>query len=119
MPVFMAGVTKGVKMPKYLFRASYSREGVNGLLEVGGSSRANALQESVGSVGGTLEAFYYAFGDDDLIMIADLPDDAAATALSLRISAVGAIAVKTTVLLDPTVVDEAITRSVSYTPPGS
>lgn len=106
-------------MPKYLFQASYSREGVNGLLEVGGSSRAKALQESVSSVGGSVEAFYYAFGEDDLVVIAELPDDAAATALSLRISAVGAIAVKTTVLLDPTVIDEAIKRDVSYSPPGN
>lgn len=104
-------------MPKYLFQASYSREGVNGLLEVGGSARGKALRESVSSVGGNVEAFYYAFGEDDLIVIAELPDDAAATALSLRISAVGAIAVKTTVLLDPTVIDEAIKRGVSYSPP--
>lgn len=104
-------------MPKYLFQASYSREGVNGLLEVGGSARSKALRESVSSVGGNLEAFYYAFGEDDLIAIADLPDDAAATALSLRISAVGAVAVKTTVLLDPTVIDDAVKLSVSYSPP--
>ncbi len=104
-------------MPKYLFQASYTREGVNGLLEVGGSARCEAIRESVSSVGGSLEAFYYAFGEDDLIVIAELPDDAAATALSLRVSAVGAIAVKTTVLLDPTVIDEAVNRSVSYSPP--
>ena len=105
-------------MPKYLFQASYSHEGVIGLLEVGGSSRKSALTETVSSVSGSIESFYYAFGDDDLFVIADLPDDAAAVALSLRISAVGAIAVKTTVLIDPTVIDEATTRGVSYTPPG-
>ena len=94
-------------MPKYLFQASYTLEGVKGLLEEGGSSRAKALDEVAASVGGKIEAFYYAFGDDDLYVIADLADDATAAAVSLRVSAGGAISVKTTVLLDPSAIDDA------------
>lgn len=103
-------------MPKYMFTASYTLDGVKGLLEVGGSHRAAAVDELVGSVNGKVEAFYYAFGDDDAYLIAELPDAAAATALSLRIAAGGTVSVKTTVLLDATQVDEAVKRKVSYTP---
>ncbi len=66
-----------------------------------------------------MEAFYYAFGDDDLYVIAELPDDAAATAISLKVAASGAGTVRTTVLLDPATIDEATKRAVSYSPPGS
>ena len=105
-------------MPKYLFQASYTLEGVKGLLENGGSSRAQIAEEAVSSVGGTLEAFYYAFGDDDSYAIAELQDDATAAAVSLRVSAGGAAAVKTTVLLDPATIDDAAAKAVDYTAPG-
>ena len=105
-------------MGKYMFQASYTLEGVNGLLQVGGSSRRRAIEALVESVGGTLEACYYAFGEYDLVVIAELPGNVAATALSLKVSAVGAITVKTTVLLEPALVDEAVETEVSYAPPG-
>ena len=106
-------------MPKYMFNASYTLEGVKGLLEVGGSSRAAAVDKLVESVGGSVVGFYFSFGDDDAIIIADLPDDAAAAALSLGISASGAATVKTTVLLDMATMDDAVQRGVDYTPPGN
>ena len=103
-------------MPKYLFTLSYTHGGVNGLLEVGGSHRSAALGQAVESLGGTVESFYYAFGENDAYVIAELPDDVAASALSLRFSAGGTITSKTTVLLDVTQVDEAAKREVSYKP---
>ena len=106
-------------MGKYLFQASYTLEGVNGLLASGGSAREKAIVELVESVGGNLEALYYAFGDDDLLVIAELPDDAAAAAISLGVAATGAGTIKTTVLLDPSTIDEASKRVIDYTPPGS
>jgi uncharacterized protein with GYD domain len=77
-----------------------------------------ALDHLVHEVGGTLEAFYYAFGDYDLIVIMDLPDNASAAALSLAVSAGGATKVKTTVLLTPEEIDQATKKKVSYQPPG-
>ncbi len=103
-------------MPKYMFTLSYTHEGVKGLLDVGGSHRAAALGEAVGSLGGKVEAFYYAFGENDAYIIAELPDDEAATALSLRFAAGGTITSKTTVLLDVIQIDEAAKREVSYKP---
>ena len=106
-------------MAKYLLRAGYSRDGLAGLIKEGGTRRREALSETIGSVGGRLEAFYYAFGECDLYMIADLPDDASAAAVSLAISSVGAINVTITVLLTPETVDEAIAKSVPYRSPGA
>ena len=105
-------------MAKYLVKANYNQSGLKGLLAEGGSSRRAALTSTVESLGGTLEALYYAFGDTDLYAIADLPDDASAAAFSLQISAAGAIDVDLTVLVSPETVDEASKKELSYRPPG-
>ena len=106
-------------MGKYLLQASYTQEGLAGLSKEGGTSRRAALTETIEGVGGSLESFYYAFGKDDLFIIADLPDDAAATAVSLALGAAGALTVSVTVLVTAETVDEAIARSVPYRPPGA
>lgn len=105
-------------MAKYLIRANYNQSGLKGLLAEGGSGRRAALTTTVESLGGTLEALYYAFGDTDLYAIADLPDDASAAAFSLQISAAGAINVDMTVLVSPETVDEAAKKELSYRAPG-
>lgn len=105
-------------MPKYLIQASYTAEGAKGLLKDGGSKRRAAAKAVIEGVGGTVEAFYFAFGEDDAMVIVDAPDHAAVTAASLTISATGKVATKTTVLLTPEEVDEATKRPVSYAPPG-
>ena len=105
-------------MAKYLITANYNQAGLKGLLTEGGSNRRAALTSTVESLGGTMEALYYAFGDPDLYAIADLPDDASATAFSLQVSAAGAIDVNITVLVTPETVDEASQKELSYRPPG-
>ena len=106
-------------MPKYLFQASYTQDGLRGLVKEGGTRRRAMVENIVDEIGGTLEAFYYAFGDSDLYAIVELPDDVSATAASLIVGASGAASVKTTVLVTPETVDEAVKRSVGYRPPGS
>jgi uncharacterized protein with GYD domain len=105
-------------MPKYLAHASYTVEGVKGLIKDGGSKRREVVEQLTKGLGGTLEAFYYAFGDDDVFVIFDLPDNVSATAASLVINAAGAAKVKITVLLTPEEVDQATKTSVDYRPPG-
>src|SRR5918912_2234490 len=104
-------------MPKFLFEASYTVEGVKGLHRVGGSSRRDAVTKAVESVGGRLERFYFAFGDHDAFVIADLPDNQSATAVALAVSAAGGASVRTVVLLTPEEVDTAVKRSIDYRPP--
>ncbi len=105
-------------MPKYLFQGSYTEEGLRGLLEEGGSKRREAAEQVVKSVGGTLEAYYFAFGDNDFYVIVDTPDNVSITAASLIVNASGAVKVKTIVLLTPEEVDQAVKRTVDYRPPG-
>ena len=106
-------------MPKYLFQASYTKEGLQGLLSQGGTQRRETVENLAAALGGSIEAFYYAFGDYDLYVIAELPDDATATAASLVVGASGAGSVKTTVLIPPETVDEATGKAVDYRPPVS
>jgi uncharacterized protein with GYD domain len=60
-------------MPHYMFRASYTQSGVQGVLKEGGSARRAVVEKLVGSMGGRLETAYWAFGSDDFIEIAELP----------------------------------------------
>lgn len=106
-------------MPKFLFEASYTPDGVKGVQSAGGTSRREAVAQVAESVGGTLESFYFAFGDRDAFVIVDLPDTESAAAVALTVNAAGGARVKTTVLLSPDEVDAAAKRSVDYRPPGS
>jgi uncharacterized protein with GYD domain len=105
-------------MPKYLFHGSYTPEGFRGLLDEGGSKRREAAEQALKSVGGTLEAFYFSFGDNDFYIIVDLPDNVSTTAVSFVGNVSGSFSIKTIVLLTPEEVDEAIKKSVDFRPPG-
>ena len=105
-------------MPKYLVQASYTAEGLKGFLKDGGSKRQEAVAQLAKGLGGKLEALYFAFGDDDIFSIMDLPDNVSAAATSLVINAAGAVKMKITVLLTPEEMDQATKTSVDYSPPG-
>jgi uncharacterized protein with GYD domain len=105
-------------MPKYLIQANYVGDGVKGLLKEGGTGRRAAVEKLAASVGGSLEAIYYAFGDTDVFIILDLPDNASAAAAALTAGAAGAVTLKTTVLMTPEELDQATKKSPSYRPPG-
>jgi uncharacterized protein with GYD domain len=103
---------------KYLYQASYTTEGVKGLLKDGGTSRRGAIKKMTEALGGTMEVFYYAFGGDDVYLIVEVPDNVTAAAASLAVAASGAVNIKTTVLLTPEEIDAAAQKTVAYRPPG-
>jgi len=105
-------------MPKYLIQTNYVGEGVKGLIKEGGSSRRAAVEKLFESIGGKVEAFYYAFGETDLFIIAEIPDNVSAASLSLTVKASGAATSRVTVLLTSEEVDAAAKKSPSYRPPG-
>ena len=106
-------------MPKYLIQASYTADGLKGLLREGGTKRKAAVQQLVESVGGTLEAMYFGFGSDDVHMIIDAPDNVAVAAATLTAGAAGAATnMRTSVLLSPEDIDRASEKTVRYQPPG-
>jgi uncharacterized protein with GYD domain len=105
-------------MAKYLFQASYLDEGIKGLLAEGATSRVNHVKQLITGMGGSVEAFYFSFGDDDVVAIGDFPDNETAAAFSFAVNASGAVKIKTTVLMTPEEVDEAAKKTVNYRPPG-
>lgn len=106
-------------MALYMLSGSYTAEGTKGLLKDGGSKRKAVVQKMVEQVGGKLHAFYYALGQDDVYVIADLPDQATAVAMSLVVNASGAVQLKTTVLLTPEEMDAAAKKTIGYQAPGA
>jgi uncharacterized protein with GYD domain len=105
-------------VPKYLIHATYTPEGAKGILKSGGTARREAVEKLLASVHGKLEAFYFTFGDADAILIIDLPDQVAASAIGLAVAASGTIRSRSTVLIPPEEVDEAVTREIHFHPPG-
>jgi uncharacterized protein with GYD domain len=108
----------GLKMPKYLIQASYTTEGIQGLVGDSASGRRADVQAAVKALGGKVEAFYYSFGPDDVIIIMDLPDNVTAAALALTISGSGAVQGRTTPLLTVEEVDKALEVKMRYRAPG-
>jgi uncharacterized protein with GYD domain len=106
-------------MAKYLIKANYTLTGTKGLVKKGGSIRRTAVEQMLTGLGGKLESFYYAFGDTDVIIIADVPDATSAAAVSLTVNAAGGAQVTTIPLMTPEEMDAACKKSVRYRPPGA
>ncbi len=105
-------------MAKFLIQASYTAEGAKGVVKAGGSARRNAVEELLASVGGKLEAFYFTFGEEDAIIIVDVPDNETALALGMTVGASGAVRSRTTVLIPMEEVDRAAKRDLHFRSPG-
>jgi uncharacterized protein with GYD domain len=84
-------------------------------------NRIEAVRPAVEKAGGKIEAGYYTFGEYDIVVIVELPDNASAAGLAIAFAAGGALrGVKTTPLLTP---DEAVAAmkkagGTGYTPAG-
>lgn len=106
-------------MPKFLVKARYTAEGARGVQNAGGSSRRDAIARMAEGLGGSLESFYFAFGETDAYVTLDMPDNRAAAAAAIAVGASGAAGSEVVVLLTPEDVDAAAGLSVDYRPPGS
>lgn len=71
-------------MARYLIRATYTAEGARGVLKEGGSSRRSMIEQAVRKLGGTLEAFYFAFGEDVVLLTPEEIDEAARKSVEYR-----------------------------------
>jgi uncharacterized protein with GYD domain len=106
-------------MAKFLYTGSYTTEGRRGLLKEGGTKRREAVEELFRSLGGRLEAMYFAFGDDDFVIIGEAPDTASAIAGALVSGASGTVQIKTTVLISAEEMDQATHKSARFRPAGT
>lgn len=107
-------------MPKYLLHGSYSNEGNKGLIKGGGgTARRKVITALFEGVGGKIESFYWALGNDDFFLIVDVPDVVTMAAISMQVGSSGAVArLASTQLLTAAEVDAATKKKVKYTPPG-
>jgi uncharacterized protein with GYD domain len=106
-------------MPKYLVEASYTPDGLDGLMKEKASGREAAIHAALATMGGSVEAFYFAFGHRDVVVICDLPDNIAAASLSLAVSSSGLVHATVTPLLTVAEVDKALAKGAGYRPPGA
>ena len=105
-------------MAKYLLEVSYTSDGMKGVLKEGGTSRRTMVENLASNMGGTIESFHYAFGENDAYIIAEFPGDVDAAAVAMTVGAAGAATVRTVTLLTPEQIDEATQKTVEYRPPG-
>lgn len=106
-------------MPKYMYKVSLSAEGLAGVLSEGAAARKEVVKSAVEALGGTLETFYFAFGDDDVIVVCDLPDNETAAGFALETASSGVVAGSTTVLLTPEELDRAKEKKSGWRAPGA
>ena len=106
-------------MAKFLLQASFTKDGIKGLVSEGGSKRRQVVEKLLGAVNGKLETLYFAFGEVDVYAVADFPDNVSAAALSIAANAAGAVHVKATVLITPEEMDQAAQKSQGLHPPSA
>jgi uncharacterized protein with GYD domain len=107
-------------MPRYLIRASYTPATWANLIR-NPEDRAEGVSKLAQSVGGRLESLYFAFGEDDVYVIIEAPDNVTAAALSLAASSSGSFSrFSTTVLMTSAEAKEAMQKAgtIPYAKPG-
>ena len=106
-------------MPRFLFIGNYAPEAARTIMASGGTARRTNLEKMIAGLGGRLESMDFAFGSDDVFVIADLPDNKTAAAVALTVSGTGVSHTRTVVLLTPEELDETAQIRPDYRPPAT
>jgi uncharacterized protein with GYD domain len=86
-------------MPCYLLQASYTSDAVSGLVK-NPQNRSEVVRKTVENIGGNVIGSWMSFGDYDVVLILDMPDNVSAAALAIAAAAGGSLkSIKTTPLL--------------------
>jgi uncharacterized protein with GYD domain len=108
-------------MPIYALQTAYTPIGWAALLK-DPHHRLEAVKPVVERLGGRIETGWFTFGEYDLLVVCEFPDNVSAAALAVAISAGGAVkAVKTTPMMsfDDGLVAVKRARDAEYAPPPS
>jgi uncharacterized protein with GYD domain len=106
-------------MRRFMFKVSYSTEGMAGVIKEGAASRVSAIEKMAADMGGSISSFDFAFGDTDVYVISEMPDEVTAAAVATAVAASGAVSgIETVVLLSADEIDAAIGKHAPYRPPG-
>jgi uncharacterized protein with GYD domain len=103
---------------RYLWQVTYTAEGASGLMKDGGTKRRQVVRNLVERLGGKIELFEYALGEADAYVVAELPDNATAAAISMAVAAAGGARVRSIVLVSPEEIDQSTKKQIAYTAPG-
>ncbi|MEC7837159.1 MAG: GYD domain-containing protein [Chloroflexota bacterium] len=106
-------------MAKFLVKASYSAEAWSNQID-NPQNRIEIVGKQMEAMGCKLIQGYLAFGEDDLVIIVEAPDNVTAAAMLIKVASSGAISnISTTVLIDPEDGVDAIKKAgdFNYTPP--
>jgi uncharacterized protein with GYD domain len=104
-------------MPKYLGKVTFAAEAVQLLRKEKASGRRAAVTKTIEAAGGKVEAFYFAYGEADTIIIADYPDTIAPLAVSLLANTPGFVRVSMTPLITVEDMDRAVEKAASLPSP--
>lgn len=105
-------------MAKFLFQITYTEEGLQEVLKEGGYKQKEIFETAIRSLNGWLEVMYFSFGEVDVFVVTELPDNVSAAAFSMIASSAGAARVKTTVLISPEEIEKATKKTITYRPLG-
>ena len=108
-------------MAIYMIQASYT-SGAWGKLVQRPENRQEALKPVIEQLGGQLLAWYYAFGEYDVMILVDVPGNVNAAAASMAVAAGGAVkALTTTPLMSPDEGFDALllAQGAGYRSPGA
>jgi uncharacterized protein with GYD domain len=98
-------------MPHYLHQVAYSREGWEALL-ANPQNRIEAVRPAIEKLGGRLETAWFAFGEYDVVVVTELPDNVSAAAIAMAFAGGGACkAVQTTPLMSPEEAMQALKKA--------
>ena len=104
-------------MPKFLVKGEYTAEGAKGLRKEKASGRQKAIATACEAMGGKMDTMYYALGDDDVLVVVDLPSHVHAASLSAAVGASGLATATTVALLTVTEMDKALSEEAKHRPP--
>ena len=101
-------------MPKYMYSGNYTSKGAAGLLNDGGKARHKEAEKAAASMGGSLEAYYWCYGDMDFMMIINVPSEEMAIKFSLYVGASGVFNGKLTPLITVDTMEAATTTELPF-----
>ena len=106
-------------MARFMFKVAYSKEGMQGVMREGAVSRRTFIEKMAAEMGGSITSFDFAFGETDVYVISEMPDQITAAAVATAVAASGAGSIETVVLLSAEDIDQAIAKNVPYRAPGA
>jgi uncharacterized protein with GYD domain len=107
-------------MQTYMVQAAYTSAAWSKLVQRP-ENRMEALRPVIEKLGGRLLAWYYAFGEFDVVALFEVPNNISAAAASMAVAAGGAVKeIRTTPLMPPEDGFDAmlLAQGAGYRPPG-